>query len=227
MDLYRQLSAPEPDTGRFHGVMIGIVTNNNDPDKLGRVKLKFPWLAEDVESTWARVASPAAGAKRGLFAIPEVNDEVLVAFEHGLLDRPFVLGGLWNGKDEVPPNTAKPADVRSLTSRAGHVIRLDDTQQAEKIEIVSSKGNAKIVLDAAKGTITISTDADLVLESRNGAVKITGSSIELKAVKGPVKVDGVDVEVKATASLKQEASGTAELKANGPLTLRGATVNIN
>src|SRR5687768_7153196 len=85
---------------RMYGVVIGIITNNKDPDKLGRVKVKFPWLSDTDESFWARTATPMAGNQRGMYFLPEVDDEVLVAFEHGDLRFPYIIGALWNGKDK-------------------------------------------------------------------------------------------------------------------------------
>jgi uncharacterized protein involved in type VI secretion and phage assembly len=89
------------DDGRITGVVIGIVTNNQDPDRLGRVKVRFPWLSGGTESHWARVATPMAGNGRGLYFLPEVDDEVLVLFERGDVRFPFVIGALWNGKDQA------------------------------------------------------------------------------------------------------------------------------
>ena len=99
----RRSVLPRPRGGCI-GVTIGIVTNNHDPEGLGRVKLKLPWLSEDIETHWARVATPMAGNGRGLYVLPDVDDEVLVAFEHGMVEFPYVLGSLWNGKD-TPPET--------------------------------------------------------------------------------------------------------------------------
>ena len=77
---------------RLYGVVVGLVTNNQDPDKLGRVKVRFPWLGDSDESAWARLATPMAGKDRGLYFLPEVDDEVLVVFEHGDLRFPYILG---------------------------------------------------------------------------------------------------------------------------------------
>ena len=91
---------------RVAGVAIGIVTSVNDPEGRGRVRLNFPWL--DLNSSdWAPVAAPMAGSKRGVFFMPEVDDEVLVAFEHGDFDHPFVVGFLWNGVDKPPETDRK------------------------------------------------------------------------------------------------------------------------
>ena len=136
-DVFSHLFANAGADARFYGVAMAIVTNNKDPDGLARVKVRLPWISDDVESDWARVVSPMAGAGRGLYILPEVDDEVLVAFEHGNPSTPYVLGGLWNGKDKPPEaNSDGKNDIRVLKSRSGHVIRLDDTAGAERIEIV-------------------------------------------------------------------------------------------
>src|SRR5205814_7216540 len=110
---------------RLLGVVIGIVTNNRDPDGMHRVKLRFPWLGADDESHWARVATPMAGNGRGFYTLPEVDDEVLVAFEHGSVEHAYVIGALWNGQDKAPENNDNGSnDHRSFTSRSGHVLRL-------------------------------------------------------------------------------------------------------
>ena len=202
------------DPDRVFGVMIGIVTNNQDPDGLGRVKLRFPWLSKEHESNWARVISPMAGNGRGLYVLPEVDDEVLVAFEHGRVDFPFVLGSLWNGKDKPPgANDDGKNNVRALKSRSGHTISLDDTEGKEKIEIIDAKGKESIVLDTAQNTITITADKDIVIESKNGKVQITAKQgIEIKSQDGP-------------ASL--EAGGNVDVKAGGNANVKGSTINLN
>ncbi len=194
------------------GVVAGIVTNNQDPDGLGRVKLKFPWLSDDQESDWARVAAPMAGGGRGTFFLPEVDDEVLVAFEHADVGRPVVLGGLWNGVDKPPHDNADgDNNLRTIRSRSGHVITLDDTAGSEKIEIVDQAEKNRITIDSASDTITISADQDIVLSAPQG--KITLESREL--------------ELKASASAKLESDQAIDVKAGAVLTLKGQTVNIN
>src|ERR1700750_2275998 len=89
----------EARSGRIYGVVVAVVTNNQDPDGFGRVKVKFPWLSDVDESSWARIAAPMAGKARGIYFLPEVDDEVLVIFEHGDVRSPYVLGALWNCQD--------------------------------------------------------------------------------------------------------------------------------
>lgn len=205
------LLTPSP-ANRFYGVTIGVVTNNQDPEGLGRVKVRLPWLTDDDESHWARVVAPMAGNDRGLYALPEVDDEVLVAFEHGIVEFPYVLGALWNGKDKPPEsNDDGKNNRRTIKSRSGHIVRLDDSDGAEKIEIVDKTGKNSITFDASANTITIRADQDIAIESSNGNLKLSGKGVEITS-QGAVKV---------------EASQAMDLKARGRMTIKGATVNIN
>jgi uncharacterized protein involved in type VI secretion and phage assembly len=197
---------------RFYGLALGVVTNNKDPDGLGRVKVKLPWLADNAESDWARVVTPMAGNGRGIYVLPEVDDEVLVGFEHGLVEFPYVLGGLWNGKDKPPEaNSDGKNNVRMIRSRSGHVIRLTDTQGEEKIEIVDKSGANSIVISTKDKTVTVSADADVSITSKNGKLKLSGKG----------------VEITSTAEVKVEASSTMQLKAGPQLSLKGSVININ
>jgi uncharacterized protein involved in type VI secretion and phage assembly len=196
---------------RFYGVTVGIVTNNQDPDGLGRVKVRFPWLSDENESHWARVSTPMAGKERGLYLLPEVDDEVLVAFEHGLAEFPYILGGLWNGQDKPPEeNRDGKNNKRTLKSRSGHLIRLDDTDGAEKIEIIDKNENS-LVINTKENTITIAADADITIRSANGKLKLSGWG----------------VEITSRAEIKIEASQTMDLKAGPQLNIKGSMVNIN
>lgn len=141
--------------GRMYGMVTATVTHLDDPGGQGRVRLSYPWLHEDSESTWARVVSPMAGPDRGMVFRPEVGDEVLVAFEHGDMRRPYVLGALWNGQDAMPEDRGADADndVRLIKSRSGHLIVFDDTDGSERITITDQSGN-KVELHGDGVTIT-------------------------------------------------------------------------
>jgi uncharacterized protein involved in type VI secretion and phage assembly len=153
-----------------------------------------------------------AGAGRGLYRLPEVNDEVLVAFEHGRPDSLYVLGGLWNGKDKPPEsNQDGKNDVRAITSRSGHVIRLTDTKDDERIEIIDKTGKNRIVIAAKDNTITIGGDADITVQSANGKLSLSGKG----------------VEISSQAAVKIEAEQSMDLQAKAQLNVKGATVNIN
>lgn len=194
------------------GVAIGIVTNNKDPEGLGRVKTSLPWMDSNVESDWARVVTPMAGAGRGVYFLPEVNDEVLVAFEHGNPDMPYVLGGLWNGKDKPPAaNSDGKNDVRVIRSRGGSVIRLTDADQDARIEIADSTGKNTMVIRAKDNSVTITAAGTVTIDAGNGKLKLSGSS----------------VEITAASTMKIEAGQAMDVKATGPLTVKGSVVNIN
>jgi uncharacterized protein involved in type VI secretion and phage assembly len=194
------------------GVAVAVVTNNQDPDGLGRVKLRFPWLSDEDESNWARVATLMAGKARGAFFLPEVDDEVLVAFEHGDVRLPYVLGGLWNGQDTPPAtNDDGKNNVRVIKSRSGHVIRLNDEDGKETVEIVDKSEKNSIAIDTASNTITITSDKDIVLKAANGTITLDAQQIALKS----------------SADTTVEASGGMTLNASATMTIKGATVNIN
>lgn len=215
MSLFDVLAESEGSTAlssRISGVVVGLVTNNEDPDGLGRVKVKFPWLSDAEESFWARVASPMAGKERGFYFLPEVDDEVLVAFEQGDVRFPYVLGALWNGKDKPPEtNGDGKNNARSIKSRSGHVIRLNDEDGKEKIEIIDKSGNNRIEFDTAKNSITITSDKDIILSASKGAIKL----------------DAQQIEIKSSADAKVEAGAGMDVKATGAMNIKGATVNIN
>ena len=194
------------------GVMVAIVTNNEDPDGMGRVKLKLPWLSDDYESDWARIATLMAGPERGVYFLPEVDDEVLIAFEHGDIRRPMVLGFLWNGVDKPPiTNDDGENNIRLIKSRSGHMIRLDDSDGAEKIEIIGKDEKDSIVIDASENAITITADTD----------------INIKAPNGKIVMECSELEISASSSAKITGDSSIDVEASSTLTLKGSTVEIN
>lgn len=206
---------------RFYGVTIGVVTNNKDPDKLGRIKVKFPWLSEQEESYWARVASPMAGKERGLFLLPEVDDEVLVAFEHGVVEFPYILGSLWNGKDKPPvTNDDGKNNIRTLKSRSGHVITLDDSEGEEKIIIRDKTAKNEIVIDSKNNTLTMKVEKDLIIETKG--------KISLKSSGGDLEIECNNLKVQAKQNCEIKANANVTVQANAQLALKGpAGVKVN
>lgn len=198
---------------RIYGVVVGVVTNNQDPDGLGRVKVKFPWLVKDDESYWARIASPMAGPDRGIVFIPEVDDEVLVAFDHGDVRCPYVIGALWNGEDELPKEKEGDDEnnLRIIKSRSNHLIILDDTDGSEKIEIVDKTEKNKITINSTENKMTLEVEGD----------------IELKAPSGRITLDAKSVEITSSTETKIQAGSSMNVEASATMTVKGATVNIN
>ncbi|MGH2533460.1 MAG: VgrG-related protein [Thermomicrobiales bacterium] len=203
------------DRPRWPMLVIGIVTNNKDPNGMGRVKVKFPWFSDDQESHWARIATPMAGADRGWHILPEVNDEVLCGFEHGEPTRPFVLGGLWNGVDKPPAGTKDlvggdgKVNQRIWRSRTGHLLLFDDTAGEESIRIIDKTTKNHITITSSDNKLLVEMEGDIEVTSRTGLMKLTAEkdiSFESKTGKISMKAD-VDV---ITEAVKGKIGMTAQ-----------------
>ena len=205
---------------KMFGVEVAIVTNVQDPDKLGRVKICFPRLPGKPESDWARVVQPAAGAGRGFYWLPEVEDEVLVAFERGESHRPYVVGALWNGKDK-PMQDAYADDntTRMIQTKSGHQIILSDKEGEEKIVIADKSGNRtvtfdvknkKFLIEAKEGDVEIHAEKKIVLDCEDLEIKTT-------------KTGKIDIGSTFDLTVKQKAN----VKAGPQLNLKASRVNIN
>ena len=204
------------ESGRIQGVATGLVTNNQDPEALGRVKVKYPWREGSQESYWARIAVLAAGNDRGTLWLPEVGDEVLLAFEKGDIEHPFVIGALWNGKDKPPETNADGENnTKKIRSRSGHQITMIDKTGEESLE-VKTKGGHTILLDDKAGSAKVeikdsSGSNKIVIETTQNSLTIeSGLSLKIKSQK---------IDIEAGASMTIKASGT--------LTIQGALVRIN
>ena len=214
-----------------YGVVVGIVTNNNDPDDLARVKVKYPTISDQLESNWARLAVPMAGAGRGFEFIPEVNDEVLVAFEYDDINKPYILGSLWNGKDKPPEANSgivKSGKVqkRIIHSRSGHVITLDDSDGSEKISIVDKTGNNSIEIDSSSNALTIKTNGPINMET-NDDVTIKGNNINLEATTNAVMKANSNIDLEANAKATVKGTAGVDVNASGPTNIKGAVINLN
>lgn len=179
--------------GRIDGVVTAVVAENHDPERPGRVQVAFADRKLGA-SGWARVATPMAGDGRGVYLLPEVGDQVLVAFEHGDPRSPFVVGALWS-ENERPPERNEDGrnNRRTIRSRSGHLIRLDDTEGAEKVEIVDSTGNS-VVLDAAGRRITVEAEGDVTIRSTGGTLRLEGVRVEIRAA-AAIDARGPQVQV--------------------------------
>jgi uncharacterized protein involved in type VI secretion and phage assembly len=210
-NLFTTLS-PEKRLQPSETLLVGIVTDNQDPEKMGRVKVKFPTLTEDHTSDWARVVAVGAGPNRGFDCLPEVNDEVLVGFEHGDIHRPYVIGGVWNGKDAPPEKVSDSVTggvrLRTIKTRVGHVLQFveEDKGSSKKGIRVETTGGHKIYLN----------DSDRCIE-----IETTGGH--------KIKMDdmGKSVSVKSTGNMSLDAAGNIDITANGVITVKGAMIRLN
>jgi len=223
---------------RINGMVIGVVTNNDDPDSLGRVKVAFPWLAPYYESDWARVVQVGAGRKWGSLFLPEVGDEVLVAFEFGDVRRPYVLGGLLNGKSEheLLDGAVKASGPfvqvvqKGIVSRLGNRLVFEDEEPApdapmpttSAITLSDKDGKVKIALDVKSGEITILCD------SSTPPSKIT---IEQKGTGGSVTVKSAgDLTLEAAKPGKVTINGGAGVSIDGGMgevAIKGSMIRLN
>jgi phage protein D len=239
------------------GVVPAIVTNNldtKDNTNMGFVKIKFPWLDVAKESHWARLASPGAGTGGGMIWMPEVNDEVLVAFEAGDFNRPYIIGGLWNGTDALPQKQNElvvdgKVEVRSFQTRIGHIFRFTDKDGSEMIELLDGKQKTSIVMDTAKEKITVLSTKDIEIQGKSagkidilndsGLTTIKNSSggmtvesasgaINVKTTSGAINVTSASgaVSVKSSGGNVTVEGVSVEVKATGNMTVKGALVTV-
>lgn len=158
---------------QINGVVIGLVTQVEDPEKQGRIKVHFPWLGENHETDWTRIAAAMAGGGRGAFFMPEVGDEVLVAFLHGDARFPYVVGFLWNGEDDPPADNVGLRRLRSVNQH--QITFVDSTPKG------GSQG-ALIIEDAHGNTITMSNGKIMVKSV--GLLQLQAPNIVLQGPKG-------------------------------------------
>lgn len=228
------------------GVCPAVVTNINDPDRLGRVKVKLLNLdLPDYETDFIRVMTPMSGAGWGMLFFPNVGDEVLVAFCGGDISRAYVLGSLWNKNFKTPAEIKENNPIRMIQTKAGHKLVFDDSDGGENITVqtknellvklddekscitIRDKGGKNLVkIDSQNGTITIQADqkvnisagsTKIIMESGGSLSVSSDSSAKIKSSK--VTISGDSAEVKGGSNLKLSSGGQASLK--------GAAVKIN
>lgn len=185
-----------------YGVVPALVTDVADPEDLGRVKLKFPWLSDGYTTDWARTVQFAAGRERGAVLLPEVNDEVLVAFEQGDIRRPFILGGLYNGVDTpnlgagLVDGSTGAVKRRGFISKKGHKIVFLDDDAKSGVMLSTADNGLRIALKETGTTIRINSSGKVEIEAQGDVTIKAQGSLELKGQRG-VKIDGGPmVEVK-------------------------------
>jgi phage protein D len=236
---------------RLTGVVIAQVSDVHDPYDRGRVKLTYPWLSDTYVSDWARTAQPGAGQDRGAMVMPEVGDEVLVAFELGDIRRPYVIGGLYNGVDRPkagPTDLVDPGsgeiNRRSFVSRRGHRLDfLDQTGKTEGVTIRTGDDKLQLLMDATGTKLTVHSDGTVLVEATqgvtvdaaSGTVELRGGDIKLTGTNG-VTIDGGGGAVTVTAgselnltgvSAKLEGSAQTEVKGGATCSISAGLVRIN
>jgi len=243
-----ETSIPEntdPYLVRASSNQLGMVADNKDPDKLGRVKISFWWMEGKQATPWAKIASPYTHKKAGFYFIPAKNSRVLVGFEDGDVEKPYCLGNLFDEDANPDPDWAGNADesnaqMHVIRTATGNTIEFYDSGGEEKIRIYDAKQKNEITLDGANSELKIVAAETLKIEAKDIEIKASnglkieaGQAFEQKAnqltteAKSDVKVTGANVEIKANASLKAQGNASAEVSASGTMTVKGALVQIN
>jgi uncharacterized protein involved in type VI secretion and phage assembly len=213
-----QARTAESEKGRVYEPVIAIVTDNKDPNKSGRVKIKIPVLSGDDTTWWAPIIMLGAGKNRGWFFIPEKDDEVLVMFEHGEMDRPLIVGALWNGVDKPPDKNPGGNPRRVIKSRQGSKITFDDDQM--KIIIEDGTGKGKITFDSNANKIIIEAlKGDVCFQAPQGDIVIVAKESSFEAKQG-------NVEIHAGTNMAWGTDGTASIKGQS-VTWSGSKENQN
>lgn len=225
--------------GLVNGVYIGIVTNNKDPEDLGRVKVKIPIIDDQKELDWARMTTLMAGKDRGTLFVPEVGDEVLIAFQMGDIREPIVIGALWNKNDKPPSGKDAQNNIRKITSRLGHELVFDDktgdgkvslnTKEGHKLEMLEKTDTILLKDKSGQNTVTIKGGTANTVEIKSGATKITINNkgdATIESMKG-IKLKSTQVSIEATATLDLKASASLNIQSNGLLNIKGSMVKIN
>ena len=226
----------DPADGRCYGLVNATVTDTKDPQGLGRVRVRFPWLSDDYTSDWARCAQ-AGGTGGGEAFIPEVGEEVLAGFEQGRVERPYVLCGLYNGKDRpargasggghVDP-TSGAVNRKALASREGNKLELLDAASGPQgVRVVTGDGKLRLTLDRRQTEIVVHSDGSVRIEAgRQVSVQATG--VELDAGSGRLRLTGDVVEVNARSGLEMRGgTGPVTVSGDAAVSVRGRQVTVN
>jgi uncharacterized protein involved in type VI secretion and phage assembly len=203
---------------RYFGAVEALVIDNVDPDGEGRVRVVFPWFDESTASDWCRVSQFYAGPNAaGTFFVPEINSEVLVAFIHGDMQKPIIIGSLYNGVDKPATARKENVDEKQIRTRTGHRITLVDTEGEEKIVVTDKSGSHSIEMSTADNSVTIT--------SKGGKLVLAADEIEIRADSG-LKVQANTLE-ESISQGRSTTAGRVETTAKGEMTLKGTHIYLN
>lgn len=234
----------EEPTGQITGVRVALVRDNEDPENLGRVKLQYPWRDADDESPWARIATNMTGDDYGSYFLPEVGEEVLVAFENGDIHNPVVMGSLWSGNRKPPEdNSDGENDIRTIKTRSGHQIEFDDGDEGA-ITVETAGGHelrfdddsdSVTVTDTSGNSIEMDAGSDEISLSASDTIRLDANKIQLSAKqevdidsKGKVNISGAQqTDLTSKGPLNVESSALLEVSSSGIVTVSGSLIQLN
>lgn len=226
-----------------------VVKDIDDPEKMGRVRVQFFWQVDNDKSPWLRIVTPSGGADKGLYLIPELDEEVLVGFEDLNAEKPYIIGSFYNGKNKPDSEWVNSDNnVKAFRTRSGHTVIFSDEDGKEYIKIYDNMDRNAIRFNPNEKQLKIWSEGDIMIEGKNILMSASGE-IEIKAEKNidiktnkDYKLEAMgSVKTKATkdsktealnidnkASVKYSAHGAqSELKGSAMTTIKGAIVKIN
>ncbi|ELS33930.1 MULTISPECIES: VgrG-related protein [Pseudanabaena] len=237
-DLFSTLSS-QPHLQPGQTMLVGIVSNNNDPKGWGRVRVKFPTLTEEHESNWARVVSTGAGINRGLDCLPEINDEVLVGFEHGDIHRPYVIGGVWNGKDATPTKVADSVvggkvRLRTFKTRVGHQLQfVEEDKDTKKGIYVNTIDGHNVRLNDSEKFVELETTGGHKFRADDMSKEISLTSTGNITIKtgttglaNDVKINAGNITLTATTNITLKVGLNKIVITNTGIDIEGVLVQI-
>jgi type VI secretion system secreted protein VgrG len=229
-------------------VQNAVITDNDDPDSLGRVKVHFDWMEDGQSTPWIRTVNPHSGDGRGFYFVPETGDEVVVGFEQNHPQKPYVIGTMYGGNHAPDQGwVTSQNNIKMIRTRQGNTIEFDDTSGSEQLIIFNGDGssansnNNKILLTLNPDKITIESDgdieikginlnlhadADISIQSDGGAISLKGSQVTIQADGGSIGLNGQQVSIQADEEFKAEGA-SAEIDGSGQVTIKGGVVQIN
>jgi uncharacterized protein involved in type VI secretion and phage assembly len=224
-----------------------LVTDNNDPKGLGRIRAKFHWMNGAEKTPWIRVTSPHGGGGKGMFFIPEIGEEVIVGFEGESAIKPYVIGTVYNGKAKTEfSNTGN--DIKALQTRSGTKIIMNDAHKSILIEdpsgnscLMDGDGNVKVV---GNKTIILTTGESQIEMKKDGTINITGKKITINAKEKAVmvskqasftadgnsneaKMEGVKAKVNGSAEVKVASGAKTEVSAGAQVAVKATQITLN
>lgn len=219
---------------RVFGLVLGLVTDNKDPEQLGRVKVMYHMLDQQVQSDWCRLVTFYAGPKRGVYWVPEVNDEVVIGFEHGDVNFPYIIGSVWNGVDKpkdgksgipgvklgsayegstssynFPDYYTEKNDRKVIHTRSGHTLIFDDTEGKEKVILADSTRKNVLTMDVPSKSVTFDClQGDFTFNVPEGKMTINAKNLNINVMENIKVKSGKDSTWKADGLIKHEAGKT-------------------
>ncbi len=201
---------------------IGKVTNATDPEGMSRIQVQFPWqVATSGTTPWIRVATSYAGGNRGFHFLPEVGDEVLVGFENGEVERPFMQAALYTGANKPEEWQTDANNVKAIRTRSGHTIELNDTEGEEKINIYDNEGSI-IIFDTVAKSLTINATETIDIGAKNINI-VAEENITIQAQGDIITAAEGDISIQSQGATDIQATGDASLVSSGAVTVEATS----